>query len=109
MAVTNEDILAWMRESLRDLDGVETAIAQLDEAEARELAYKALTFLTGLAHSQTAHLRLLDEGLGQAASQEERYALIWQALAEDLYLGVRGLKRLMREVEEQEHPEPPTS
>lgn len=102
MTVSNEDILAWLRQSLVDLPGVELSIDQLDEADARELAYKALSLLSGMAHSQSGHLRLLDEALGNTESPEDRYALIWEAFAETMYLGVPGLRRLMREVEKRE-------
>ncbi|MCU1616783.1 MAG: hypothetical protein JWO98_4323 [Frankiales bacterium] len=98
MAVSNDELFAWVQQTKTDLLGVSHAMGALDLEEARDVAARLFSYLAGLAIVQDAHIDHFNANahlLPEMTLEEQPIALL--AWIEALPLGTESLARIVLE------------
>ncbi len=105
MALSNDEIFAWVQRSLDDPGGVTAVVAALDVEEARETAVRLLSYFGAFVHSQNLHIDELNAAfIGNPQwSPEERLSVLLTWL-KDFPIGSVGLAKTMQGLDEYRAP-----
>ncbi len=101
MALTNDEIFAWVQRSLDDPAGVVAVVADLGLEEARETAVRLLTYFGAFTHAQNLHIDELNAAFiaNPQWTADERLSVLLTWL-KDFPIGSVGLAKTMQELDD---------
>jgi hypothetical protein len=81
MAVSNDDLFAWVQQAKTDRPGVRLAMDGLDLEEARDVAARVFSYLAAMVIIQDTHIDQLNEIIpalrGMSTDEQLRALQVW--------------------------------